>query len=135
VRLSGDLKHGRVQVVLTDVYRSENRIYVRYSIQNDARVEYKPGAPSVFRLRAPHSSHSLYSLNGSQIAGDHVRVTANGETAVKVIHAEVHSSTIPPGSMTLGVVAFEAPDGSGPTVVRFAFPADSMGEVSALLVL
>lgn len=135
VRLSGDLKHGRVQVVLKDVYRSGNRIYVRYCIQNDARVEYKPGAPGVIRLRAPHSSQSLYSLTGTQIAGDHVRVTANGETPVKVINAEVHSATIPPGSIAFGVVAFEAPDGSGPTVVRFAFPSDSMGEVTALLVL
>jgi hypothetical protein len=134
VRLSGDLKHGRVQVVIKDLYRSENRMYVRYAIQNDARVEYKPGVPNVFQLRSPHSSQSLYSLTGSQIA-DQVRITAKGETPVKVVDAEVHSSAVPPGGITLGLVAFETPNGSGPTVLRFAFPSDWMGEVTALLVL
>jgi hypothetical protein len=138
VRLYGDLKRGRVQVLLKDVYRNSNRIYVRYAIQNDGRTSYQPGSPDVFALRSPRSPQSLYVLSGSQLAGDHARVTAQGQTPINVVKAETHASMIPPGGVAIGLIAFEIPGWSitsTPTVLRFAFPSDSAGDVTALLVL
>ena len=135
VRLSGDLKRGRVQIVFKDIYRNKERIYVRYAIQNDGRAEYQPGAPGVFMLRSPRILRSRYALSGSQLAGD--RITADGQTSIKVVDAEVHSSVVPPKGMAFGLISFDIPSlsGSGPTVLRFTFPADTAGDVSALLVL
>jgi len=136
VRLSGELKPGRVQVLIKDVYRSENKLYVRYAIQNDDRTAYQPSTPDVFTLRSPHAPSSLIALKGSQLAG--IKVTANGELATKVVDSEVHASIVPPGSTTYGLVSFEAPKSSGPlspSVIRFDFPPDSRGgDVKAFLV-
>jgi len=137
VRLWGELKRGRVQVLIKDVYRSENKIYVRYAIQNDDRSAYQLGTPGVFTLRSPHAPNSLISLKGSQPAGNPVRVTADGQLPAKVVDSEVHASVVPPGSTTYGLVAFEAPKSSSsePCVIRFDFPSDSRGDVRAFLVL
>ena len=139
VRLSGELPPGRVQVLIKDLYRSENKLYVRYAIQNDGRMAYQPSTPDVFTLRSPHAPISLIPLKGSQIAGKAVKVTAKGEVLTKVVvDSGVHASVIPPGSTTYGLVAFEAPKSSSPlspSVIRFDFPPDSRGgDVKAFLV-
>ncbi|MGH9630286.1 MAG: hypothetical protein ACRD7E_18380, partial [Bryobacteraceae bacterium] len=110
----------------------------RYAIQNDGRTAYQPGTPDVFSLHSPRSPRSLYSLSGSQLAGDQARVKAEGQSAMRLVGAEVYSSEVPPGGAVFGLVAFDvpaSPAGSGPAVLRFLFPSDSAGEVSALLVL
>jgi hypothetical protein len=136
VRLSGELQPGRVQVLIKDVYRSENKLYVRYAIQNDGRTSYQASTPDVFTLRSPHAPISLIPLKGSQLAGNAVKVTAKTEVVTKVVESEVHTSIVPPGSTTYGLVAFEAPKSSSsqPAVIRFDFPSDSRGDVKAFLV-
>jgi hypothetical protein len=136
VRLSGELKPGCVQVLIKDVYRSENKLYVRYAIQNDGRTAYQPSTPDVFTLRSPHAPISLIPLKGSQLAGNAVKVTSKTEIVTKVVESEVHTSIVPPGATAYGLIAFEAPKSSGaePAVIRFDFPSDSRGDVKALLV-
>jgi hypothetical protein len=138
VRLSGELQPGRVQILIKDVYRSENKLYVRYAIQNDGRTAYQPSTPDVFTLRSPHAPISLIPLKGSQLAGNAIKVTAKSEVVTKVVDSEVHASIVPPGSTTYGLVAFEAPKSSSPlspSVIRFDFPPDSRGgDVKAFLV-
>ena len=51
VRLAGETKnHARVEVILKDIYRKDDRIYVRYVIQNNGRSTYVPGTPGVCQL-------------------------------------------------------------------------------------
>ena len=137
VRLAGEVKnHARVEVILKDIYRDGDRLYVRYSIQNGGRSTYVPGTPGVFTLRSPRSSSSLYALSQSQLVGDGIRLTSQGQSSVKVLNAEVHANAVAPGGTTWGLVAFEWPArANGPTVLKFAFPSDGAGEVSAVLVL
>jgi hypothetical protein len=137
VRLAGETKnHTRVEVILKDIYRKDNRIYVRYAIQNNGRSAYVPGTPGVFTLRSPRSSCSLYTLSQSQLIGDGIRITSKGQAPVKVLNAEVHANAVAPGGTTWGLVAFEWPPRTNdPAVVRFAFAPDGAGEVSAVLVL
>jgi hypothetical protein len=137
VRLAGETKnHARVEVVLKDIYRKDDRVYVRYAIQNNGRATYVPGTPDVFTLRSPHSSRSLYALSQSQIVGDGIRITSKGQVPVRVLNAEVHGNAVAPGSSTWGLVAFAWPtQTNGPAVVKFIFPSDGAGEVTAVLVL
>jgi len=135
VLLSGDLKRGRVQILLKDMLRTDDRIYVRYVIRNDSPAAYEPGKPDVFALRPARTSQSLHALAGTQLAGGRTRVTSEGQSAMKVVDAEVHSASIPAGGLAVGLIAFETPEGNGPAIVRFAFPSDLVGDVTALLVL
>jgi hypothetical protein len=53
VRLAGEMKnHDRVEVILKDIYREGDRLYVRYAIQNRGRSTYVPDTPGVFTLRS-----------------------------------------------------------------------------------
>jgi hypothetical protein len=137
VRLAGEAKkRARVEVTLKDIYRKDDRIYVRYMIQNNGGSTYVPGTPGVFTLRSPRSSISLYALSQSQLVGDGIRVTSAGLAPVKVLNAEVHANAVAPGGTTWGLVALEWPQLTNvPTVVKFAFPSDGGGDVSAVLVL
>jgi hypothetical protein len=136
VRLSGELQPGRVQVLIKDMYQSENKLYVRYAIQNEGRTAYQPSTPDVFTLRSPHAPVSLIPLKGSQLAGNAVKVTSKTEVVTKVVESDVRTSIVPPGATTYGLIAFEAPKSSSsePAVIRFDFPSDSRGDVKALLV-
>jgi hypothetical protein len=137
VRLAGETKnHTRVEVILKDIYRKDDRIYVRYAIQNNGRSTYVPGTPGVFTLRSPHSSSSLYALSQCQVVGDGIRITSQGQAPAKVVNAEVHANSVAPGGIAWGLVAFEWPNRTtGPAVVKFTFPSDGAGEVTAVLVL
>jgi len=137
VRLAGEPKNrARVEVILKDIYRMDDRIYVRYSIQNKGTSTYVPGTPGVFTLRSPRSSSSLYMLSQTQLVGDGIRITSEGQAPVKVLNAEVYVNAVAPGGTTCGLIGFEwPPRTNGPTVVKFTFPPDAAGEVSAVLVL
>ena len=111
-------------------------MYVRYAIQNNGRSTYVPGTPGVFTLRSPRSSSSLYTLSQSQLIGGGIRITSEGQAPVKVLNAEVHGNAVAPGGTTWGLVEFEWPPRTNdPAVLKFAFPSDGAGEVSAVLVL
>jgi hypothetical protein len=137
VRLTGQSKQqGRIQIVLKDIYQERDRIYVRYAIQNNGKSAYVPATPDVFSLQSPHSSSSLYALAKTQLVGDSVRVTSQGQSPIRVVSVQTRETVVAPGATAWGLVAFElAPRTVGPTVVKFAFPSDGAGEVSALLVL
>ena len=137
VRLAGEIKgHARVEVVLKDAYRINERIFVRYAIQNQGHSTYQPGTPNVFALRSPRSPSSLYTLSASQLVGDAPRIKSDGQASLKVVRAEVRASAVPPGGTALGLVAFELPGAvNNPVVLKLAFPPDAKGEVTAVLVL
>ena len=137
VRLTGETKnHARVEVILKDVYRMNDRIYVRYAIQNQGQSIYRPGTPDVFSLRSPRSPSSLYTLTKCQLVGDALRIKSDGQVSVKVVSAQVRASAVPPGGNAWGMVAIELPTGpKTPTVLKFEFAPDAAGAVTAVLVL
>ncbi len=137
VHLAGRMK-GRtgVEVILQDIYRSDGRLFVRYSIQNQGPESYQPGTPSVFSLRSPQSQTSLYALTSSQLVGDALRIRSNGQTPVRVVSAQLRPNAVSPGGTAWGLVALELPmTPRKPVVLRFTFQPDADGEVTAVLVL
>src|SRR5260370_18875331 len=110
VRLAGEMKnHDRVEVILKDIYREGDRLYVRYAIQNRGRSTYVPGKPGVFTLQSPRSSSSLYALSHSQLVGDWIRLTSQGQAPVKVLNAEVHAKAVSPVDATSVLTTFQCP--------------------------
>jgi hypothetical protein len=99
VRLAGEPKNrARVEVILKDIYRKDDRIYVRYTIQNKGPSTYVPGTPGVFTLSSPRSSSSLYMLSQTQLVGDGIRITSAGQAPVKVLNAKMHVNAVAPGA-------------------------------------
>ena len=87
-------------------------------------------------LRSPRSPSSLYALTKCQLVGDALRIKSDGQASVKVVSAQVRASAVPPGGNAWGMVALELPTGpKTPTVLKFEFPPDAAGEVTAVLVL
>jgi hypothetical protein len=139
VKMVGSSKnHQKVEIVVQDVYRKDGRTYVRYAIVNGGRTVYLPAAPEVFALRSPRAPQSLINLPNSQLGAD-LQLRWKDQAPVPVVHTELQAAVVRPGQTAHGVVAFDLPSQRGPagerTVVKLAFPADSAGIVTAVLVL
>ena len=138
VKLVGSSRnHQKVEIVLQDVYQKDGRVYLRYAIVNGGRTVYLPAAPEVFTLNSPRAPQSLIPLANSQLAGDY-QLKWKDEARVPVVHTELQFPVVRPGQTAHGVIAFDLPTASEPgvrTVVKLAFPADTAGNVSAVLVL
>ena len=127
----------KVEIVLQDVYQKDGRVYLRYAIVNGSRTVYLPAAPEVFTLNSPRGPQSLIPLANSQLAGDY-QLKWKDAARVAVVHTELQAPVIRPGQTAHGVIAFDLPTASKPgvrTVFKLAFPADTAGNVSAVLVL
>lgn len=137
VRFAGD-PGGRqkVGVVVRDFYEKDGKVYLRYEIHNRGHAGYQPGTPVVISLNGASGAQSLKGVRRTQLA-DKVasRLTAKWKDELKVMHSEVDAAVIAPGQETIGLLAFERPESTGPTVVRLTFPADRDQEVVATLVL
>jgi len=138
VKLVGSSKsHQKVEIVVQDVYQKDGRVYLRYAIVNGGRTVYLSAAPEVFTLNSPRAPQSLIPLANSQLAADY-QIKWKGEARVPVVHTELQAPVVRPGQTAHGVIAFDLPTASEPglrTVVKLAFPADTAGNVSAVLVL
>ena len=126
----------RLSVLLRDVFEQDGRVYVRYAVQNRGTHPYKPGSPLVVHLVSPRSPQSLYSVPRTQLADSAAeKLTARGLQRVSPIHELSPVTAIAPGSQTTGLIGFERPGSSGPTVIRFEFRPDGQQSVAATLVL
>ncbi len=129
--------HQKVEIVVQDVYQKDGRVYLRYAIVNGGRTVYLSAAPEVFTLNSPRAPQSLIPLANSQLAAEY-QIKWKGEARVPVVHTELQAPVFRPGQTAHGVIAFDLPTASEPgvrTVVKLAFPADTAGNVSAVLVL
>ena len=138
VKLVGSSRnHQKVEIVVQDVYQKDGRVYLRYAIVNGGRTVYLSAAPEVFTLNSPRAPQSLVPLANSQLAADY-QIKWKGEARVPIVHTELQAPVVRPGQTAHGVIAFDLPTASEPglrTVVKLAFPADTAGNVSAVLVL
>ena len=138
VRLYGSIpEKNRVAVYLTDLLEHDGQIFIRFTIRNQTRKAYVPGAPQVVALNAPRYRESLYALSNSQLSShDAARLKCNGETAVEVAKDEIRSPRIEPGQETTGIVAIKLPPmHAKPTVLRLTFLGSPKGPIDATLVL
>lgn len=135
-------KPPRVDVTIRDVYRTENRVFIRYTIENHAGTPYQPSTPRVVSLKSPRCDRSLASLTNSQLGDEYLsRLHSDGSEAVSIMHAESPDG-VRPGTTGVGVVEVpmlpglnDAGQRGTPTVLRIVFPADGERQVTATLVL
>jgi hypothetical protein len=137
IRQFGSLRpRDAIEVLIRDVYRADNVLFVRYVITNNSPGEYVPGAPRVVNLVAPRGPQSLYTLRNTQLLGRAAeKIEAAWERNVPLLHAESSSSVLRSGEQTSGILAIRPEQQDQPRVVRLRFATNNGATVSALVVL
>jgi len=127
-----------VEVILTDIYRTDGKLYLRYNIRNHGNLPYRVSAPAVYSLESAKSnSQSLVPLKDSQLVGDLARLSSDAEVTVPVVFADAGAQDLGPGEVSAGLVAFEEPpfEVNRKRVVKLEFPRRNDDPVVAFMVL
>jgi conjugative transfer protein CagX len=125
----------RVSVVLKDVLRTPDCLFIRYTIQNYGRGIYRPEGPQIAALVAPRMRRSLFALSNTQLEFKEIPHN-QGKVRIEPIHSQMRSTMVRPGEEAVGVIGIKVVEGfREPNVLQFSFPADLKGRVTAILVL
>jgi len=138
VRLHGAVSEkNRIAIYLTDSLERDGQVFIRYTIRNETKNAYVPGAPQAVALNAPHYRESLYDLANSQLSPSEAgRLKCKGEAPLEIAKSELRSPRIEPGQETTGIVAIKVPAAqTRPTVLQLIFLTGPEGPVAATLVL
>jgi hypothetical protein len=127
----------QVRAFITDVYRKDGQLFIRYVIDNRTSRPYVGSQPEVFELESAHSRISLHALRFTQVGPDIDReIRSRGQTRIATIDCEVPPEPIPPGETVTGILTMPLPlTRSEPAVFRFLFPTDGYEPISLTLVL
>jgi hypothetical protein len=128
---------GRVEIVLRELYRDGDRLYVRYAVINRSAHDYRTARPAVWRLAGIRSSQSLIGLGGHQLGERLIRsLKAKQSSRLEVIDADQVAHVVAGGQGLGWLVVEETGDpGDEVSALRLEFAADAKGTVDAVLVL
>jgi len=137
--LGAKFGNGQVGIFITDVYRKDSQLFIRYMIDNRSRHPYVAVQPEVFSLPSAHSAAPLNAYRYSQLSPDVDKKIRSGmQTKVATAECEIPSEALPPGEAATGVLLLESPPPaheSEPAVLRFVFPVAGQKATSLTLVL
>ena len=130
-------------VVIRDVYRKQDIVFVRYSLENRSRQTLRAGRPTVVSLNGLKFGQSLWSYQNSQLGAEFTaRLKATGApTPVEVTQCEPGIAEVSPGQAQTGLITLQLPAANPqatkaqPTVLQILFPVDRLGNLTATLVL
>jgi hypothetical protein len=143
VRLVGAEAKSNLGILIRDVYRKQDEVFIRYSIENRSSQTFRTGEPTAVSLRGLKSDRSLWGFQNSQLGVDIAgRLKPDGTpTPVKIMRCEPGIAEVAPGGARIGVIALELPLANAdakkaqPTVLQIQFPVDRSGNLTATLVL
>ena len=132
-----------VGVLIRDVYRKQEELFVRYSIENHSNRTFRTGRPTVVSLSGLRFDQSLWSFQNAQLGMDYTSRLKTDDTpiAVKITRCEPVVVEVGPGEARTGLMALQLPPvnpdakKTQPTVLQILFPADRAGSLTATLVL
>lgn len=128
---------GRVEVSIRDLYRKDNRLYLRYALINRSGSPYQTSPPAVWQLTGARAAHSLIGLGGNQL-GDRLSRTLKVDSTAQLIVIEAdQASRLDAGGDGMGWLVVDEPKATGQEtpVLKLQFAADAKGEVAAVLIL
>ena len=132
-----------LDVLIRDIYRRQEQVFVRYSIENHSGQTFRTGRPTAVSLNGLRFDRSLWTFQNSQLGTDVAsRLRADdAPIPVKITQSEPGIAEVAPGEVRLGVMALELPAAkpeakkAQPTVLQILFPVDHSGNLTATLVL
>jgi hypothetical protein len=145
VRLVGTVAAPKatLDVLIRDIYRRQEQVFVRYSIENHSSQTFRTGRPTAVSLNVVRSDRSLWTFQNSQLGTDVASRLKSDDAPipVKITQSEPGIAEVAPGEIRLGVMALELPAAkpdakkAQPTVLQLLFPVDRSGNLTATLVL
>jgi hypothetical protein len=132
-----------VAVLIRDVYRKQDVVFVRYSLENRSSQAFRAGRPTVVSLNGLKFGQSLWSYQNSQLGAEYTArlKTTGSPSPVKVTQCEPGIAEVSPGQAQMGLITLQLPAANPqaakvqPTVLQILFPIDRMGNLTATLVL
>lgn len=129
----------QVSVFITDVFRKDGQLFIRYMVDNRTRQPYRAGEPEVFALQPVHSGTSLADYRYSQVGTEIEKKIGNLEQVrIASVECDVPSEPLPPGETATGIMILQASPTaplSEPSVLRFVFPMAGQQSTSVTLIL
>jgi hypothetical protein len=126
-----------VGVYITDIYRKDDQLFIRYTIDNRTTRPYAAGQPEVFMLKSAHSRTSLHTLRYSQVGQDvESRIRSDGLIRMSTVDCDVPSEPIPSDQRVSGILLVHMPVPLSETaVLRLVFPSDGHDRIAVTVVL
>jgi hypothetical protein len=145
VRLVGGAAASKANlgVLIRDVYRKEDEVFVRFSIENRSAQALRTGTPAVVSLTGLKFDRSLWSFQNAQLGMDYASrlKTYDAPIPVKIRQCEPGVAEVGPGEVRIGLIELQLPPvhrdakKTQPTVLQILFPIDRAGNLTATLVL
>jgi len=128
----------RLGAFITDVFRKDDHLFIRYVIDNRTTSAYQAAMPDVFALQSVQVRKSLHTYRYSQLSSEIAKeIRSPGESRVETIDCELPSEPLPSGQMATGILTVRLPETSAavPQVLRLMFPWNGGKPISVIVVL
>ena len=145
VRLVGGTAAAKADlgVLIRDIYRRQDEVFVRFSIENRSSQTLRAGTPAVVSLTGLKFDRSLWAFQNAQLGVEYASrlKTYDAPIPVKIRQCEPGVAEVGPGKARIGLIALQLPPVSPdakktqPTVLKILFPIDRAGNLTATLVL
>jgi hypothetical protein len=130
-------------VFIRDVYRRQDEVFIRYSIENRSNQTLRAGRPTVVSLSGLKFDQSLWGYQNSQLGMEYTTrlKTVGAPIPVKITQCEPGVAEVAPGQARMGVMTLQLPAANPeatkaqPTVLQILIPVDHAGNLTATLVL
>jgi hypothetical protein len=125
-----------IQVNLEQIYRTKDRIYIRYSVVNQTQAPFRVTTPDVCAPLPTEQPVSLISLRNHQISSQtFAAFKATQAPGLQVMQAESAARDLAPGEKTMGVISVGSSKGNPPQIYQLNFGADQNGPLKVEAVL
>ncbi len=115
----------RVLVVLDQVYRSRDQLYIRYSISNQTKAPFRLTTPDVYEPTPTQQPISIVALRNHQLSPEtFASFKAKPGSSLVVMQAESATKDLAPGQKTTGVISIRSGAGSSPQLYQLNFGTD-----------
>jgi len=125
-----------VLIELEQVYRTKDRLYIRYSVANQTRAPFRLTAPDVYAPSPTQQPLSLLRMRNHQLSTqtfDEFK-PAQG-VPLAVVYADASVRDLTPGQQATGVVSVSIPADGSPHLYRLSFGNLQNGSLSVAAVL
>jgi len=130
-------------VLIRDIYRRQDEVFVRFSIENRSSQTLRAGTPAVVSLTGLKFDRSLWAFQNAQLGMEYASrlKTYDAPIPVKIRQCEPGVAEVGPGGTRIGLIALQLPavnpdaKKTQPTVLKILFPIDRSGNLTATLVL
>ena len=125
-----------VVVSLEQVYRGNDRLYIRYCITNLSKVPFRLTAPDISQPEPTQQPTSIMSLRDHQLSAQtFASFKAKPGPSVPTTTADSQEKDIAPGNKTTGVISIRGGQSSLPRIYQLHFGSDQNHPVTAEAVL